>query len=162
MPSHEHRPFSPRRRGAALPACGCYALCSVALSLVNKALFSDHRFDFPMSVLASQAIGTVLCLRAYAYLRPNEALRLHMDPQLLRAMAPVTLLFAAMLGSSSRALRYCSVPVVTIFKNLAVALVTVYEWRVYAQPISPGIFISLLTMIGGSVIAGLGDLHFSL
>ena len=115
------------RKRSALAACSCYAVSSVALSLVNKALFSDHRFDFPLSVLASQAFGTVLCLQVYAALSQSESM--HIDLKLLRAMAPVTLLFAAMLGSSSRALRHCSVPVVTIFKNIAVALATVYEWR---------------------------------
>lgn len=150
-----------RRRGAALAACGTYALSSIALSLVNKALFSEHAFDFPACVLASQALGTVLCLKAYALLAAGAGEGMRMDLQLLRAMVPVTMLFAAMLGSSSRALRYCSVPVVTIFKNISVALVTVYEWRVYAQPVSPGIMVSLLLMIAGSVVAGVGDMHFS-
>lgn len=144
-----------------MAACSCYAASSVALSLVNKALFSNHQFDYPWSVLMSQALGTVVCLTAYSFMRPGAKEALGLDLQLLRAMAPVTLLFAAMLGSSSRALRYCSVPVVTIFKNIAVALITLYEWQVYSQPVSRGIAISLLSMIGGSIVAGAGDMQFS-
>ena len=148
------------RQRTALASCSCYALSSISLSLVNKALFSDHRFDFPLSTLASQAFGTILCLTLGGVLHWSE--RPQFDWGLARVMTPVTLFFAAMLWTSSRALRHCSVPVITISKNLAVALVTVYEYAAYSQPISWGILLSLLCMLAGSVVAAVGDLEFSL
>lgn len=165
VPSEDSPPDTPRRRSsmqrhAAIMSSLCYASASVGLSLVNKAIFSDHAFDFPLSVLACQAAGTVLLLLLVAAARLIEPLPL--DRRLLRAMLPVTLLFVTMLFTSSRALRHCSVPVVTIFKNSSVVLVTIYEWAVYGQPISCGITLSLACMLTGSAVAGLGDLHFSL
>lgn len=167
QPEEPDKPRSPQRLGAdapriranAISACVCYAVCSVLLSLTNKAIFSDAAFDFPFSVLASQALGTLLLLHVGSALRISS--RVVLEPALLRTMAPITLLFAAMLGTSSRALRYSSVPVVTIFKNLAVVSVCLYEWRVDRQPLTPGVLLSLALMLGGSVVAAYGDLHFS-
>ena len=141
-------------------ACTSYAVSSVMLSLTNKGVFSDASFDFPLSVLASQALGTVLLLRLGGNLGISAPVVL--DLPLLRAMVPITLLFAAMLGTSSRALRLNSVPVVTIFKNLSVVAVCVYEHFVFKQRITRGVFASLVVMLGGSAVAAIGDLHFSL
>ena len=58
------------------------------------------------------------------------------DRRFARSMLPVTVLFVSMLWTSGKALRYCSVPVVTIFKNLSV-WITAYERAVYGQRISP-------------------------
>ena len=68
--------------------------------------------------VCAQALVTVALLSAGSRLRLSPRVRL--DARLARRMAPITLLFVAMLWTSSRALRRCSVPVVTIFKNLAV------------------------------------------
>ena len=47
--------------GGAAGAIVCYAGSSIALSLTNKLLFSDVKFDFPFSVLAFQA-GVIVVL----------------------------------------------------------------------------------------------------
>ena len=150
---------SATQRKEALVSCYCYALSSIAISLVNKAMFSDRSFDFPLSILASQAFGTVACLAVAGLLRPRE--RQQLDGGLACAMAPVTLFFVAMLWTSSRALRHCSIPVISLFKNLSVALITAYEWAMYSQPISCGILIAVLCMMVGSFVAAAGDLQFS-
>ena len=144
-----------------LSACLTYTTSSVLLSLTNKQLFSaGSAFDFPLSVLASQAAGTVLLLRLGAASRVSSPVAL--DTQLLRLLMPVTLLFATMLWTSSRALHYCSVPVVTVFKNLAVVCVCAYEHVVYAEPVPPLLLAALVCMLAGSAIAALGDLALDL
>ena len=139
-------------------ACVCYATSSVSLSLANKAVFSRHDFDFPLAVLATQAVATVALLRAGAALRLCEPVPF--DRRLARSMLPVTVLFVSMLWTSGKALRYCSVPVVTIFKNLSVFGITAYERAVYGQRISAGVAASLVCMMAGSVVAAAGDLQF--
>ncbi|KAJ1629054.1 hypothetical protein T492DRAFT_130263 [Pavlovales sp. CCMP2436] len=72
-------------------------------------------------------------------------------------MLPVTVLFCAMLWTSGKALRYCSMPLFTVCKNLAVVGTTIYEYFRFGSSVSPGIVASLSLMTGGSVIAGAGD-----
>ena len=146
-------------RNEPLAASASYFVASVCLSLTNKAVFSRSDFDFPLSVLASQALVTVALLLVSSETRLGPAVRF--DPQLARKMLPITLLFVAMLSTSSKALRFCSVPVVTIFKNLSVVAITVYERVVYSDRSSVGVLLSLLCMIAGSLVAAAGDLQFS-
>jgi len=148
-----------KMRSEPLAASASYFVASVCLSLTNKAVFSRSDFDFPLSVLASQALVTVVLLLVSSETRLGPAVRF--DPKLARKMLPITLLFAVMLWTSSKALRYCSVPVVTIFKNLSVVAITVFERVVYSDRSSVGVLLSLLCMIAGSVVAAAGDLQFS-
>ena len=85
-----------------------------------------------------------------ALLRPPQATRPHAADapsqswkrrSALRSARPTR---PAMLWTSSKALRYCSVPVVTIFKNLSVVAITVYERVVYSDRSSVGVLLSLL------------------
>lgn len=73
-------------------------------------------------------------------------------------MLPVTLLFCAMLWTSGKALRHCSMPLFTVCKNLAVVGTTSYEYFRFGQGLSGGVIASLALMTSGSVIAGYGDL----
>jgi GDP-mannose transporter len=73
-------------------------------------------------------------------------------------MAPVTILFCLMLWTSGKALRYCSMPLFTVCKNLAVVGTTTYEYFRFGAAVSIGIVISLALMTTGSVIAGYGDM----
>lgn len=73
-------------------------------------------------------------------------------------MLPVTLLFCAMLWTSGKALRHCSVPMVTVFKNVAVVGTTLWEAVRYGHKVSLGIALALCTMLAGSAVAGLGDM----
>ena len=142
-------------------ACLAYASSSVMLSLTNKLLFSTgSNFDYPLSVLASQSAGTLVLLRFGGMVGLCTPVPLNVP--LLRQLAPITFLFAAMLWTSSRALHYCSVPVVTVFKNLSVVCVCAYEHLVYAEPISYGLLAALVCMLAGSVIAAVGDLDFNM
>lgn len=111
-------------------------------------------------MLASQAAGTVLLLRLGSALGVSSPVVF--DAPLLRLLAPITLLFTAMLWTSSRALHHCAVPVVTVFKNLAVVCVCAYEAVVYSEPVSCGLLAALVCMLAGSATAALGDLDFDL
>lgn len=147
--------------GQATAACLTYASSSVLLNLANKQQFSTGTdFDFPLAVLACQAAGTVVLLRLGGMLSISAPVPL--DFVLLRLLSPVTLLFAAMLWTSSRALHYTAVPVVTVFKNLAVVCVCAYEHVVYGEPVSCGLLAALVCMLSGSAVAALGDLDFDL
>ena len=148
-----------KQRPQATVAISCYAMSSIALSITNKGIFSDAAFDFPFCVLATQAGSTVLLLLASSTLGVGEAVNLSHD--LLRHMAPVTLLFVGMLWTSAQALRSASMPVVTIFKSLSVVSISLYEWHTYGEPIEMGAGASLVAMAAGSLLCSAGDLRFS-
>ena len=123
-----------------LAASACYFASSVCLSLTNKAVFSRSDFDFPLSVLASQALVTLALLLLFSETRLGPVVRF--DPKLARKMLPITLLFAAMLWTSSKALRYCSVPVVTIFKNLSERYPDVHKYLARSIRVSSMIWVT--------------------
>mmetsp|Transcript_1676 Transcript_1676/g.4359 ORF Transcript_1676/g.4359 Transcript_1676/m.4359 type:complete len:387 (-) Transcript_1676:109-1269(-) len=148
-----------KRMGAELePAIAClsYALCSISLSLFNKLIFSGSSFNFPISVLAFQSLCAVVFLLLSDWLKLSEPSPLTKD--VLRAMAPVTILFCLMLWTSGKALRFVSMPIFTVFKNLAVVGTTAWEYFRFGSRVSMGIMLSLALMVGGSLAAGAGDL----
>jgi len=140
-------------------ACVSYALCSITLSLFNKLVFSGTSFNFPISVLAFQSLCAVVFLKGAAVLKMHEPVPFSTD--VLRSMAPVTVLFSLMLWTSGKALRFVSMPTFTVFKNLAVVGTTAWEFFRFGNKVSYGVLASLSLMVSGSVIAGYGDLTFS-
>lgn len=72
-------------------------------------------------------------------------------------MLPVTALFCLMLWTSGKALRYCSMPLFTVFKNLAVVGTTGWEYYRFGTKVSRGVMGSLALMVTGSIIASSGD-----
>jgi len=148
-----------KQRPQAAVAISCYAMSSIALSITNKAIFSDAAFHFPLCVLATQAGSTVLLLLASSTLGVGDAV--DFSQNLLRLMAPVTLLFVGMLWTSAQALRSASMPVVTIFKSLSVVSISLYEWYTYGEPIALDASASLMAMAAGSLLCSAGDLRFS-
>lgn len=90
--------------------------------------------------------------------RPATMPRARAPADLFVAMAPVTLLFCAMLWTSGKALRFCSMPLFTVFKNMAVVGTTTWEYFRFGNTVSMGAMFSLLMMVGGSVVAGYGDM----
>lgn len=140
----------------AVIACLSYAFCSTALSLCNKLVFSGANFNYPLAILAFQSLCAVVFLKGSDVLQISKPLPLQAG--LFRLMTPVTLMFCAMLWTSGKALRFCSMPLFTVCKNLAVVGTTTYEYFRFGEKVSSGIVISLALMTGGSIIAGLGDI----
>lgn len=66
-----------------------------------------------------------------------------------------------MLWSSGKALRFVSMPLFTVFKNLAVVGTTAWEFFRFGERHSMGVVLSLGLMITGSIVAAQGDLTIS-
>jgi len=73
-------------------------------------------------------------------------------------MIPVTATFGLMLWTSSKALRFCSMPLFTVFKNLAVLGTTAYEWARFGVAVSRAELLSMALMLLGSALTGSGDM----
>lgn len=77
-------------------------------------------------------------------------------------MLPVSLLFCLMLWTGGKALREVSMPVFTVFKNLCVPGISLWEWCRHGQRFSRGILASMALMVVGSTFAAAGDLTATL
>jgi len=145
---------------AAATACCCYSLCSMSMTFSNKAVLSTFQFKFPLCLLLFQNCFTVLILYLckYSGLLSFKPMKL----QVVQEWIPVNLLFVFMLMSGSYVLKFLSVPMVTIFKNVTTTIVALGDFFLFGQDLSFGIMCSLIMMIGSSVVAGFNDLAFNM
>ena len=129
--------------------------------LANKALaatYNTHGAD--ISIVIFQNLVAVILVEScrmlgvveYAKFQPSIALR----------WLPVNVMFVAMLVTSFMSLKYLSVPMVTIFKNLANVTTATGEWYFFEASQSSLVVVSFVVMIVGAVLAGSADLSFSL
>lgn len=140
-------------------ACLVYSLCSMSMTLVNKAIFSSFQFQFPIFLLFFQHVFTVCLARIAKFRGIIDFTELKWD--IVKIWYPVNLLFIGMLVSGSLALKLLSVPMVTIFKNITTTLITFGDFALFGQQLSKGILQSIFLMIFGSLVAGFNDLSFN-
>jgi len=164
MPIHTTTDSKPPRvdtpQGSALVASLLYSICSLMMTFSNKVVLSSYDFQWPLMLLLYQHVFTVVFVQMAAIMGfvTVEPLRW----PLVKKWFPVNCLFVAMLLSGSYALKFLSVPMVTIFKNLTTMIITGGDYFIFNRSISTGVVISLLLMLVGSVIAAFYDLAFSL
>lgn len=70
--------------------------------------------------------------------------------------------FVVMLSTSFEAMRFLSVPMITVFKQLANLLTVSGEYYLFGKTVSFGVILSFFVMISGAVLAAVNDLEFSL
>jgi len=146
----------------ALVACLMYTLCSLLMTFSNKILLSaapiGYDFRYPSVLLLYQsAFSTffVYSLKLMGLISVEP-----MKWSVAKKWLPVNVLFVCMLLSGTYALRFLSVPMVTIFKNFTTMIITLGDFFYFGQSLSGGIITSLVLMLVGSVVAALNDLEF--
>jgi GDP-mannose transporter len=98
-----------------------YCLASISLTLANKFIVSGHGFTLFFLLLTVQSlvsVALVLVLRQVRVLHFR-----HFSLQDARAWAPISLLLAAVIYTGSKSLQWLTIPVYTIFKNLAIIVI---------------------------------------
>src|SRR5271168_4066376 len=80
----------------------------------------------------------------------------------LLAGFPISLLLIGMIYTSTKALRFLSVPVYTIFKNLTIILIAYGEVLWFGGSVSPTALFSFGLMVLSSVIAAWADIQHAL
>jgi len=141
-------------------SCVCYATCSVFMTLTTKSLLSSYHFMFPITILVYQHSFTLLLLhifRRWGFIQFEE-----MTWNRAQQWLPVNILFASMILSGSYTLKFLSVPMVTVFKNLTTVMITLGDNFLFGQPLSFGILGSIFLMFLGSFVASMNDLEFKL
>lgn len=84
------------------------------------------------------------------------------DPKLTWTGFPISLLLIGMIYTSTKALRFLSIPVYTIFKNLTIILIAYGEVLWFGGSVSPIALFSFGLMVVSSVIAAWADIRHAL
>jgi len=79
-----------------------------------------------------------------------------------RKWFPISLLLIGMIYTGSKALQYLSIPVYTIFKNLAIILIAYGEVLWFGGSVTPMTLLSFGLMVFSSVIAAWADIQHAL
>jgi len=148
----------PETAVSSITACLLYSIFSMTMTFTNKALFEFFHFEYPISLLMFQYVFTVFILTVAKFFGLINYTPLRWD--IVQKWYPVNLLFICMLVSGSFALKMLSVPIVTIFKNVATATTALGDFVIFHQPISRGIVASVVLMVISSIVAGANDLAF--
>jgi len=148
----------PRDAVIGIIACVSYSVFSMTTTFTNKAMFSFFHFKYPLCLLFYQHVFTLACLTIARYFGLIVVQPLQWKT--VTEWYPVNILFISMLSTGSYALKLLSIPMVTIFKNLTTALVTIGDFAFFGETLTQGIVVSVVIMVLGSVVAGLNDLAF--
>jgi len=145
---------------AAASSCVMYVACSTVMVLANKSLASSLDVRAPVALLLMQncvATALVVCCKQAGLVRYDG-----FDGATALKWLPVNACFVVMLLTSFIAMRFLSVPMITVFKQLANLLTVGGELYFFGKSVSKGVVLSLATMIVGACLATNNDVDFSL
>lgn len=135
-----------------------YASSSLSGVFVNKACLSAYDFRFTITLMLSQLIVSVSALTIL------RALRVIVVPKRTFKELSVLIFPAVFLIGNVTvgllALRLVNIPMFSAFRRLSVLNVMVLEYFVLGKTASQRIMGTVLIMVAGSFLAGLGDLTF--
>jgi GDP-mannose transporter len=142
----------------AVLACLSYASCSTLLNLANKAIFSERRLNYPWSLLGIQSVACALMLGAY-YAATTR--RFPLKAALLRELLAPAGIFAVFIFTSARALRYISLPVLSVIKSFAPMGIAATELVLFSERIHTGTYVSMVIILAANLVTVLNDLEYS-
>lgn len=147
----------PARRGEAVLACMSYASCSTLLTLANKAIFSEHKMNYPWMLLGVQSIVVMLLLLIFYSTDSTQTL---VNRTLLRQMAFPCTFFTSFIFTNARALRYISLPILTVIKSLAPMGVALAERILFKERVSAGTYGAMGLIVFGNGVTAMHDVEF--
>lgn len=143
----------------AVASCLMYVVCSTSMVLLNKWLASSLDVQAHISLLVMQnAIATFLVATMRAL---GLAQFPPFDFRIALQWLPVDMFFVIMLSTSFEAMRFLSVPMITVFKQLANLLTVGGEFLFFGKSVTHGVWLSFAVMIFGAMLAAANDLAFT-
>ena len=136
MEKESTKPFDFISTYASPLSCVMYSCCSISMVLMNKAVPVyvpiEYRDKIPQySVISFQCIVAVFLVELSRYLGYVEYSSFTFATA--RKLLPLNILFIGMLLSGFMSLVYISVPVVTVFKNLANIATLLGDWYIFGE-----------------------------
>ncbi|RHY26901.1 hypothetical protein DYB37_004837 [Aphanomyces astaci] len=141
----------------AVLSCVAYSTVSNAMVLVNRYLVGQKYFNYQEKsfvILAQMILGVVLLeLAKLQGVIKYENFSL----DTAKRWAPVTFFFVAMLYTGTLATAGLPIHIVTVFKNVAIILTVIGEWRFFGEGVGPIVLVSLGIMLLGAVLTSYSE-----
>jgi len=153
-----------RRRGAS--AAMFYASTSVATVFLNKAIFAVWRFGYPATLVTAQTFFTVMAivtLERFGMIRVgNGTFAKNFDAKAFRRVGAVSATFQAKLVLDMKALSMISIPMYGVLKSSTTPFVMLIDYAMMGKVASARVQGAVWVTTLGGVLAGTGDLEFTL
>ncbi|KAF2199310.1 Golgi GDP-mannose transporter [Delitschia confertaspora ATCC 74209] len=141
---------------AILSYCGS----SILMTVTNKYVLSGTGFNLSFFLLCVQSVVCIIAIQTcksaglinYRDFNSDEA----------KKWFPISLLLIGMIYTSTKALKFLSIPVYTIFKNLTIILIAYGEVLWFGGSVTPMALFSFGLMVLSSVIAAWADIQNAL
>ncbi|CAG0915114.1 unnamed protein product [Notodromas monacha] len=135
-----------------------FALSSFLLVVVNKWILTSYAFPSLQCLALAQIMMTVMLLSG------AKALRIVDYPPLgyetFRMMMPLPVIFVLNLLTGLGGTSRLSLPMFTVLRRFSILLTMLFEYVILKKVASPIIQFSVYVMIGGTMVAAMGDLSF--
>lgn len=141
----------------AVFACFSYAFCSTALTLANKAIFSEKALNYPWTLLAIQSLFSAFFLGLFYFVRDR---RWPVKAPLLVELCRPCAVFAIYIFTNARALRYISLPLLSVLKSLAPMGIALVERILYNERLSAGTYGAMCLIILSNIVTMKNDVEF--
>eukprot|EP00168_Porphyra_purpurea_P017294 TRINITY_DN592_c0_g1_i1.p1 TRINITY_DN592_c0_g1~~TRINITY_DN592_c0_g1_i1.p1 ORF type:complete len:581 (-),score=187.04 TRINITY_DN592_c0_g1_i1:427-2169(-) len=150
--------FSLHGNGKILLVVLAYGTSSLSGVFVNKACLSAFRFSYTLALMLSQLLVSVSLL---SLLRLTGAITIpHRSPRELLVLLLPTACFISNVCVGLLALRLVNIPMFSAFRRLSVLNVMVLEWLVLGKTVTRKVMVTVVIMVAGSFLAGIGDLTY--
>lgn len=137
-----------------------YFVTSLLMTFLNKSLLSYYNFPHASIIIFVQCIGTVVVL--YLCKLANFVTLEEFAPETITKLIDISVLYSLNSCVALYSLANLNVAMYSILKRGFILLVLIGEAYYLGVIPSLGVILSVISMIVGTVLAGLGDLDFSL
>ncbi|XP_076074417.1 uncharacterized protein LOC143045654 [Mytilus galloprovincialis] len=159
-----HRTLSMDEARDSIKAVGSavfYGTCSVSMAFINKALMTTFKFDYPVFIMVVQMIFTIFILELLSCLQLIQLPKYTLSRGKSFALPALFYALNSVLGLT--ALSHMNVAMYGVLKR-CVPLVTMFLSVVILKQGFPSkkTIASVICLTSGCIVAGYGDLQFSL
>ncbi|KAK7532681.1 golgi GDP-mannose transporter [Phyllosticta citricarpa] len=159
-PSSTMPPSSSSPSGNPILPVLAYCGSSILMTVTNKYVLSGTGFNLNFFLLCVQS---VVCIVAIQSLKTAKVISFRdFKADEARKWLPITILLIGMIYTSTKALKFLSIPVYTIFKNLTIILIAYGEVLWFGGSVTPMALLSFGLMVLSSVIAAWADIQHAL
>jgi drug/metabolite transporter (DMT)-like permease len=139
-------------------SCLSYASCSVLLTLANKAIFSGATLDYPWTLLGTQSLFCAVVLGLYYGMSTRRS---PLKPSLLRELLVPCFIFALYIFTNARALRYISLPMLSVVKSLAPMGIALAELFLFREHVSRGTYGAMALILLSNAVSVVNDVEYN-